>query len=88
VIITHDMNIVAEYAPRTVVMAGGRVLADGPTRAILTDQPLLAQAFLKSPQVTRVAQSLNGRCGFPSDVLTIREFQAALKQRLGHPAGD
>jgi energy-coupling factor transporter ATP-binding protein EcfA2 len=87
VIITHDMNIVAEYAPRTVVMAGGRVLADGPTRAILTDQPLLASAFLKSPQVTRVAQGLNGRCGFPPDILTIREFQAALKQRLAHPAG-
>jgi energy-coupling factor transport system ATP-binding protein len=87
IIITHDMNIVAEYAPRTVVMAGGRVLADGDTRRLLTDQPLLAKAFLKSPQVTRVAQSLNGRCGFPRDVLTIREFQAALKQRLARPAG-
>jgi energy-coupling factor transport system ATP-binding protein len=87
IIITHDMNIVAEYAPRTVVMAGGRVLADGPTRALLTDQPLLAQAFLKSPQVTRVAQSLSSQYGFPGDVLTIREFQAALQQRLALPAG-
>jgi energy-coupling factor transporter ATP-binding protein EcfA2 len=87
IIITHDMNIVAEYAPRTVVMAGGRVLADGPTRQVLTDQPLLARAFLKAPQVTRVAQSLNGRCGFPRDILTIREFQAALKERLARPAG-
>jgi energy-coupling factor transport system ATP-binding protein len=87
VIITHDMNIVAEYSPRTVVMAQGRVLADGPTRQILTDQPVLAQAFLKAPQITRVAQSLNGRLGFPRDILTVREFQAVLRRRLGQTTG-
>jgi energy-coupling factor transport system ATP-binding protein len=88
IIITHDMNIVAEYAPRTVMMAGGQVLADGPTRQVLTNQPLLAKAFIKAPQITRLAQDLNGRYGFPRDILTIREFQAALKDCLARrPAG-
>lgn len=82
IIITHDMNIVAEFAQRTVVMAQGRVLADGPTRQVLTDQAGLAQAFLKAPQVTRVAQSLNGRFGLPRDVLTVKELHAELKRRL------
>ena len=82
IIITHDMNIVAEFAPRTLVMAQGRILADGPTRQVLTDQELLAQAFIKPPQITRLAQNLNGRFGFPRDVLTVKEFYAALKQRL------
>lgn len=82
IIITHDMNIVAEFAPRTVVMAQGHVLADGPTRQVLTDQALLAQAFLKSPQITRLAQSLNGRYGFRQDILTVAEFYHELKQRL------
>jgi energy-coupling factor transport system ATP-binding protein len=83
IIITHDMNIVAEYARRVVVMAGGRKLADGPTRAVLTDQQLLAQAFLKAPQVTRVAQRLDPRLGFPRDVLTVREMQAEIEKRMG-----
>jgi energy-coupling factor transport system ATP-binding protein len=87
IIITHDMNIVAEYARRTVVMAHGHILADGPTRGVLTQQAVLAQAFLKAPQVTRVAQSLDPRLGFPTDVLTVAEFQAAVRQRLNHHGG-
>lgn len=83
IIITHDMNIVAEFAPRTVAMAQGRILADGPTRQVLTNQELLAQAFIKAPQITRLAQSLNRDFGFPRDVLTVKEFYTELKQRLG-----
>ncbi len=87
IIITHDMQIVAEYAQHTVVMAQGRVLADGPTRHVLTDQAVLAQAFLKAPQITRLAQSLDGRFGLPHDVLTVKEFYAALKERLNQRLG-
>ena len=87
IIITHDMNIVAEFAPRTVVMAQARILADGPTRQVLTNQELLAQAFIKAPQITRLAQRLNGHHGFPGDVLTVKEFYAELKRRLVVPQG-
>jgi energy-coupling factor transport system ATP-binding protein len=82
IIITHDMNIVAEFAQRTVVMVQGRVLADGPTRQVLTDQQTLAKAFLKAPQITRVAQSLNGRFGVRRDTLSVTELHAELKRRL------
>ena len=37
IIVTHDIEFVAEYVPRTLVMANGRIVADGPTQAILTD---------------------------------------------------
>ncbi len=87
IIITHDMQIVAEYARRTVVMAQGRVLADGSTREVLTDQGMLAQAFLKAPQITRLAQNLNGRFGLPRDVLTVKEFYEAVKERLNQRSG-
>ncbi len=87
IIVTHDMNIVAEYAARTVVMAGGHVVADGPTREVLTNQPVLAQAFIKAPQITRLAQSLNGRFGFPRDILTVKEFHDALTKRLPQTTG-
>lgn len=82
VIITHDMNIVAEFARRTVVVAEGRILADGATRQVLTDQALLARACITAPQITRLAQKLDERLGFPRDILTVEEFRAALRQRL------
>jgi len=39
---THDLNLVRELLPRTVVLDGGRVVADGATTDILTDAPLRA----------------------------------------------
>ncbi len=45
---THDIRMVAELFPRTAVMAGGRVVADGPTPTILGDAALLAQHGLEA----------------------------------------
>lgn len=38
---THDMRLVRDVFPRTVVMDGGLIVADGPTVDILTDDRLL-----------------------------------------------
>lgn len=83
VIITHDMDIVSEFARRTVVMVEGRIVADGPTREVLTDQALLARAMVTAPQITRLAQKLDARFGFPRDILTVGEFRTALRHHLG-----
>lgn len=81
IIITHDMNVVAEYAPRTVVMMNGAVILDGPTRTVLTDEETLRSAFLKPPQITRVALRLNERTGFAREILTVSEFLAEFRRR-------
>jgi energy-coupling factor transport system ATP-binding protein len=86
IIITHDMNIVAEFARRVIVMAGGKKIADGPTRQVLTNQAVLAQAFLKAPQITRVAQKLSGIGGIPPDVLTVEEMRNEIAKRIKVPA--
>jgi cobalt/nickel transport system ATP-binding protein len=44
---THDMRLVADVLARTVVMDGGRVVADGPTRDILGDVALLERHGLE-----------------------------------------
>jgi cobalt/nickel transport system ATP-binding protein len=49
VVATHDIRLVDELLPRTVILDGGRVAADGPTRTILRDVALLERHGLEPP---------------------------------------
>jgi ABC-type branched-subunit amino acid transport system ATPase component len=44
-VVSHDMPVVAELCVRTVCMNAGSVIADGPTRAVLSD-PKVIEAYL------------------------------------------
>jgi cobalt/nickel transport system ATP-binding protein len=46
---THDMRLVHELLTRTVVLDGGRIVADGPTEVILGDTALLDKHGLEPP---------------------------------------
>ncbi len=46
---THDLHFVNELFTRTVVMDQGRIVADGPTAALLADGPLLESHGLERP---------------------------------------
>ncbi len=46
---THDMAMVKELFPRTIVMDEGRIVADGPTPQILDDETLLTAHGLEKP---------------------------------------
>ena len=46
---THDLPLAAELCERAVIMAAGRVVADGPSEEILADAPLLADHDLELP---------------------------------------
>ncbi|CAN5910868.1 hypothetical protein BH23ACT2_BH23ACT2_26920 [soil metagenome] len=48
-IITHDLPLAAELCARSVVLAHGRVAADGPTDALLANPALLAAHRLELP---------------------------------------
>ena len=46
---THDLPLAAELCERAVIMAAGRVVADGPSEEILADAALLAEHDLELP---------------------------------------
>lgn len=46
---THDMKLVEELFPRTVVMDNGQIVADGKTWDILADEKLLNEHGLEKP---------------------------------------
>lgn len=81
VMITHNMRIVARNADRVSVLRNGEVLMKGKTKGVFSKPEKLKKAFLKPPQVTRLAQSLE-EYGVPNDILTVQEFYRYLKKRL------
>lgn len=58
IMITHDMDLVAQYANRVIVLAEGRVLADGPTAGVLAQHDLLARAGLGTTQTIELCRRL------------------------------
>ena len=48
---THDMLLVYELFPRVVVMDEGKIVADGPTHALLQDTALLEAHGLQRPRI-------------------------------------
>jgi energy-coupling factor transporter ATP-binding protein EcfA2 len=49
VVITHDINVAAEYACRVILMDQGKIIADGDPHSILSDENLLISANLEVP---------------------------------------
>lgn len=77
-LVSHDMSFVARCCTRVVVLAGGRVTADGPPRSVFADESALAGAGLAAPPVT----VLGRRLGLPGTVVTLDDLVAGVER--GH----
>ena len=51
VMVCHDMEVVLDYANRALVMAGGKLLADGAVPEIFRDTELMEKASILPPQM-------------------------------------
>lgn len=53
IVVTHDMQLVTEYAARTVVVGEGSIRADDATAAVFGDERMLRDAGLRPPPLAR-----------------------------------
>jgi energy-coupling factor transport system ATP-binding protein len=81
VVVTHDVEFVAECNPRVILMSQGKILVDGKTKEILTDPKMLAQASIVPPQITKIFLEM-ADLGLPTDVIDVHEATKILLNRL------
>ncbi len=81
VIVTHDVEFVAECNPRVILMSQGKILAEGIAEEILTNQKLVAQASIIPPQITQIFLEL-ADLGLPTDVIGVHEAAKILLNRM------
>lgn len=61
VMVCHDMEVVADFADRVIVMTYGEMVADGPTFDILRNSEILKRSDLIAPQIISISQELVAR---------------------------
>ena len=78
-IITHAMDIAAACARRVILMQGGRILRDGPTREVFADEAGIGETGLTPPPIVQVGN----RLGVPA--LTLDELVSCLSRTAEPP---
>jgi energy-coupling factor transport system ATP-binding protein len=81
IVITHDMQLAADYAERVIVMTEGRVMADGSPEEIFLQPELLRRAALTMPPVAELSLALRAN-GIEIPCVSINKFEERLLCRL------
>ncbi|MCW4052502.1 MAG: energy-coupling factor ABC transporter ATP-binding protein [Candidatus Bathyarchaeota archaeon] len=81
VIVTHDVEFVAECNPRLILMTEGRIVADGIGKEVLTDLERLTQASIVPPQITQIFMEIRD-FGLPTDIIGLYEAKEVLLSRM------
>ncbi|MFW9954434.1 MAG: energy-coupling factor ABC transporter ATP-binding protein [Candidatus Thorarchaeota archaeon] len=82
--VTHDIEFVIEHFPRTIVMADGKIIADGSTNTVLTNDHVLDMCSLTPPELTQASRALHDIFPEISDKLTLlQELEDTLSEFIG-----
>ncbi len=81
VIVTHDVEFVAECNPRVILMKEGKLIADGEGKEILTNTKALTESSIVLPQIAQIFTKLEPY-GFPTNVIDIQEAKQLLVKAL------
>lgn len=64
IIATHDMQLVAEWANRIIVMKDGQIIHDGNRETVFSNKALLDQAGLTPPQIMEISRLLGMKLAY------------------------
>ena len=78
--VSHDMEIVQDFAREVMVLNDGSLLAHGRTKEIIRDEALLESASLLPPQITELSLRLGA--GY-ENVVTVDDMVSAVKKNSG-----
>ncbi|UCC33216.1 MAG: ABC transporter ATP-binding protein [Candidatus Bathyarchaeota archaeon] len=82
VVVTHDVEFVAECNPRVVLMAQGEIVVDGDAKHVLTNAKLVTKASIVPPQISQIFMGLTD-LGLPIDIIDVYEARDILLDFLG-----
>lgn len=87
VMVCHDMEVVADYAARCIVMSGGEVVDDAPTFDVLRNRETLERASLVPPQIVELSLELGREIprladGSVGRANTVDEMAAAVMEEV------
>lgn len=74
--VSHDMELVQQYAKRVLVLSNGQLQGDGSVDTIMKDLAVLGKAHVRPAQIPALALRFGDRF---KDVYTIQEMTEALK---------
>ncbi len=77
IMVTHDVEFVAECNPRVLLMLDGEVIADGEAQKILTDSVTLEKASIVPPQIAQIFLDLP-ELDLPRNIIDVYEAQRIL----------
>ncbi|MCK5593385.1 ABC transporter ATP-binding protein, partial [Candidatus Bathyarchaeota archaeon] len=81
IIVTHDVEFVAECNPHVILMAQGKIVAEGGAKETLTNRSLVTQAFIVPPQVSQIFFELSD-LKLPTNVIDVYDARKILLDRL------
>jgi len=79
IMISHDMNLITQYAKRTIAMCQGEVLLDGPTADVFSQVDTLKKTFIRPPPISLLSKEL-APYGISTDTLTVDSLVSSLKR--------
>jgi len=81
IIVTHDIEFVADCNPRVLLMTQGKIMADGGAKKLLTNYDLVTKASIVPPQIAQIFLGLED-LGLPTDLIDVYEARNVLLNYL------
>jgi energy-coupling factor transport system ATP-binding protein len=81
IMVTHDVEFVADCNPRVIVMSNGRIIADGPAGKILTNHGTLSKASVIPPQMTQLFNRLSD-LNLAQDIIGLFEAKEVIEDLM------